>query len=110
MFQSSMNIQHHTQQVNLIKATVSITILFVCSQFEKIHFKIKLITLLPFEKANRFRRQTSCDDYDSGVLLDANENALRPTSVPTNSLDPCDNHLTLERYPCPYQISLNYIC
>ena len=39
-------------------------------------------------------------------MLDANENALGPTSVPTNSLDPYDNHLTLERYPCPYQISL----
>mmetsp|Transcript_41968 Transcript_41968/g.127249 ORF Transcript_41968/g.127249 Transcript_41968/m.127249 type:complete len:187 (+) Transcript_41968:130-690(+) len=46
------------------------------------------------------------DDYNDGVLLDANENALGPTSVPTNSLDPYDNSLTLERYPCPYQIPL----
>ena len=46
------------------------------------------------------------DDYSSGVLLDANENAIGPTSVPTNSLDPYDNHLSLERYPCPYQIPL----
>lgn len=46
------------------------------------------------------------DDYESGILLDANENALGPTSVPTNSLDPYDNHLVLERYPCPYQIPL----
>lgn len=44
------------------------------------------------------------DDYDSGVLLDANENAIGPTSLPTKSQD--DNHLSLERYPCPYQIPL----
>lgn len=43
------------------------------------------------------------DDYDSGVLLDANENALGPASLPTNSLDPYDNGMELERYPCPYQ-------
>jgi len=57
-----------------------------------------ILKLLPYRCAR--------DDYDSGVLLDANENALGPTSVPTNSLDPYDNHLTLERYPCPYQIPL----
>lgn len=45
------------------------------------------------------------DDYSSGILLDANENAIGPTSLPTNSL-PDDNHLLLERYPCPYQIPL----
>ena len=39
-------------------------------------------------------------------MLDANENASGPTSVPSNSLDPYDNHLTLERYPYPYQIAL----
>lgn len=43
------------------------------------------------------------DDYDSGILLDANENALGPASLPTNSLDPYDNGMKLERYPCPYQ-------
>mmetsp|Transcript_35888 Transcript_35888/g.61227 ORF Transcript_35888/g.61227 Transcript_35888/m.61227 type:complete len:395 (-) Transcript_35888:234-1418(-) len=43
------------------------------------------------------------DDYDSGILLDANENALGPASLPTNSLDPYDNAMELERYPCPYQ-------
>lgn len=43
------------------------------------------------------------DDYDSGILLDANENALGPTSLPSNSLDPYDNSMALERYPCPYQ-------
>ncbi|CAB9498548.1 Histidinol-phosphate aminotransferase [Seminavis robusta] len=43
------------------------------------------------------------DDYSEGVLLDANENAYGPTSLPTNSLDPYDNHNTLERYPDPYQ-------
>lgn len=42
------------------------------------------------------------DDYDTGILLDANENSIGPTSVPTGS----DNHLVLERYPCPYQIPL----
>jgi histidinol-phosphate aminotransferase len=46
------------------------------------------------------------DDYSEGVLLDANENALGPTSVPTNSLDPFENHLNLERYPDPYQNAL----
>jgi len=46
------------------------------------------------------------DDYDSGILLDANENSLGPTSVPSNSIDPYDNHLLLERYPCPFQIPL----
>ena len=43
------------------------------------------------------------DDYDTGVLLDANENAYGPTSLPTNSLNPYDNSMELERYPCPYQ-------
>jgi histidinol-phosphate aminotransferase len=42
------------------------------------------------------------DDYDTGILLDANENAIGPTSLPTDSL-PDNNHLVLERYPCPYQ-------
>ena len=46
------------------------------------------------------------DDYSDGVLLDANENAYGPTSLPTNSLDPYDNHNVLERYPDPYQINL----
>jgi len=45
------------------------------------------------------------DDYSTGILLDANENAIGPTSLPTNSL-PDDNSLLLERYPCPYQIPL----
>jgi len=45
------------------------------------------------------------DDYDRGILLDANENALGPTSVPTSCL-PDDNSMVLERYPCPYQIPL----
>lgn len=44
------------------------------------------------------------DDYDTGILLDANENAIGPTSLPTKSQD--ENHLVLERYPCPYQIPL----
>lgn len=46
------------------------------------------------------------DDYTDGVLLDANENSLGPTSVPSNSIDPYDNHMELERYPCPYQFPL----
>ena len=45
------------------------------------------------------------DDYSSGVLLDANENAYGPTSLPTKCL-PDDNHNTLERYPDPYQVAL----
>lgn len=43
------------------------------------------------------------DDYSDGVLLDANENAFGPTSLPSNSLDPYENSNTLERYPDPYQ-------
>lgn len=47
------------------------------------------------------------DDYDKGILLDANENAIGPTSVPTKSINtPNENHLLLERYPCPYQVPL----
>lgn len=46
------------------------------------------------------------DDYSDGVLLDANENAFGPTSLPTKSLDPYDNSNTLERYPDPYQKDL----
>jgi len=44
------------------------------------------------------------DDYSSGILLDANENAIGPTALPTKSSDV--NHLELERYPCPYQLEL----
>ena len=46
------------------------------------------------------------DDYSSGVLLDANENAYGPTSLPSKCLDPYDNYNTLERYPDPYQMPL----
>jgi len=46
------------------------------------------------------------DDYDTGILLDANENSLGPTALPTNSISNNDNHLVLERYPCPFQIPL----
>ncbi|KAL7552875.1 hypothetical protein ACHAWF_016123 [Thalassiosira exigua] len=54
-----------------------------------------VLTLQPYRCAR--------DDYDSGILLDANENALGPASLPSNSLDPYDNGMELERYPCPYQ-------
>jgi histidinol-phosphate aminotransferase len=46
------------------------------------------------------------DDYSDGVLLDANENAFGPTSLPTKNLDPFDNSNSLERYPDPYQAPL----
>jgi histidinol-phosphate aminotransferase len=46
------------------------------------------------------------DDYSDGVLLDANENAFGPTSLPTKNLDPYDNSNSLERYPDPYQTAL----
>lgn len=46
------------------------------------------------------------DDYSDGVLLDANENAFGPTSLPTKNLDPYDNDHSLERYPDPYQKDL----
>jgi len=49
------------------------------------------------------------DDYDSGILLDANENALGPASLPSNSLEPYDNSMELERYPCPYQRSVKQL-
>merc|ERR1719310_2713196 len=48
------------------------------------------------------------DDYADGILLDANENALGPVSLPTTALDPYDNGLSLERYPCPYQRDLKH--
>lgn len=44
------------------------------------------------------------DDYSSGILLDANENSIGPTALPTKSSE--HNHLVLERYPCPYQYEL----
>ena len=40
------------------------------------------------------------DDYDTGLLLDANENSYGPPQGKKN-----DNH-HLERYPCPYQTIL----
>jgi histidinol-phosphate aminotransferase len=46
------------------------------------------------------------DDYSNGILLDANENAIGPTSLPTNSIESNDNHNSLERYPDPYQIAV----
>ena len=49
------------------------------------------------------------DDYSEGVLLDANENALGPTSLPTKNLDPYDNSNHLERYPDPYQMALKEV-
>ncbi|GLD94940.1 hypothetical protein PINS_up003565 [Pythium insidiosum] len=42
------------------------------------------------------------DDYDSGILLDANENSLGPCLGPNNEFQ----QLQLERYPCPYQKDL----
>jgi histidinol-phosphate aminotransferase len=41
------------------------------------------------------------DDYDQGILLDANENSFGPTQPPS-----AGNPLALERYPSPYQIPL----
>lgn len=46
------------------------------------------------------------DDYMEGVLLDANENAFGPASLPTKNLNPYDNSQSLERYPDPYQSAL----
>jgi len=46
------------------------------------------------------------DDYSNGVLLDANENAYGPASLPTKNLEPYDNFQALERYPSPYQLPL----
>lgn len=53
-----------------------------------------ILELLPYRCAR--------DDYTSGILLDANENAFGP---PMDSVD------SLERYPDPYQVPLkNKIC
>lgn len=60
-----------------------------------------VLTLVPYRCAR--------DDYDSGILLDANENAFGPTSLPTSSLNPYDNGMELERYPCPYQLPLKQL-
>jgi histidinol-phosphate aminotransferase len=49
------------------------------------------------------------DDYSEGILLDANENAFGPTSLPTKNLDPYDNSSQLERYPDPYQVALKEV-
>ena len=49
------------------------------------------------------------DDYSEGILLDANENAFGPTSLPTKNLDPYDNSNNLERYPDPYQMALKEV-
>jgi len=49
------------------------------------------------------------DDYSEGILLDANENAFGPTSLPTKNLDPYDNSNSLERYPDPYQMALKEV-
>ncbi|TMW68788.1 hypothetical protein Poli38472_006256 [Pythium oligandrum] len=42
------------------------------------------------------------DDYDQGILLDANENSLGPPLEPHHQL----RQEQLERYPCPYQKDL----
>jgi histidinol-phosphate aminotransferase len=55
-----------------------------------------ILDLLPYRCAR--------DDYSSGILLDANENAFGPP-IANDHDDP------LERYPDPYQIPLkNKIC
>lgn len=51
------------------------------------------------------------DDYDQGILLDANENSLGPPFEADNTL----RNEQLERYPCPYQkdvktLLANYRC
>ena len=43
------------------------------------------------------------DDYDSGILLDANENSMG-SPLPLSITDVCATHL--ERYPSPYQWEL----
>ncbi|KZO92039.1 histidinol-phosphate aminotransferase [Calocera viscosa TUFC12733] len=45
------------------------------------------------------------DDYQSGILLDANENALGP-AIPQAALDREDIELDLHRYPDPAQIDI----
>uniref|UniRef100_A0AAV1VLF3 histidinol-phosphate transaminase n=1 Tax=Peronospora matthiolae TaxID=2874970 RepID=A0AAV1VLF3_9STRA len=42
------------------------------------------------------------DDYDQGILLDANENSLGPPLSGYEQL----RKMHLERYPCPYQLEL----
>ncbi|KZT61732.1 histidinol-phosphate aminotransferase [Calocera cornea HHB12733] len=45
------------------------------------------------------------DDYQSGILLDANENALGP-SIPSAALDKEHLDLELHRYPDPAQVDI----
>ncbi|KAJ8575542.1 hypothetical protein ON010_g3668 [Phytophthora cinnamomi] len=45
------------------------------------------------------------DDYDQGILLDANENSLGPPLQGHETLRAMD----LERYPCPYQPELKKV-
>ena len=44
------------------------------------------------------------DDYEDGILLDANENSLGPVLS-----DSHNNDLQLERYPSPYQVPLKEV-
>jgi histidinol-phosphate aminotransferase len=51
-----------------------------------------ILELLPYRCAR--------DDYSTGILLDANENAFGPP------IEPSENDMELNRYPDPYQIPL----
>jgi len=54
--------------------------------------RINILELQPYRCAR--------DDYSTGILLDANENAFGPPILAA------DEAMTLERYPDPYQIPL----
>nr|CCA20929.1 unnamed protein product [Albugo laibachii Nc14] len=54
-----------------------------------------ILTLTPYRCAR--------DDYNQGILLDANENSLGPP-LSSSEIDLLNEQL--ERYPCPYQLEL----
>jgi histidinol-phosphate aminotransferase len=102
-----MQLKFHLQPLAFILICTK-TKLVVAMAEEKKHDGVRGIAHLLARKNILELQPYRCarDDYSSGILLDANENAFGPTSLPTNSLDPYDNHNTLERYPDPYQIPL----
>lgn len=62
---------------------------------ERIGFDLQALVRPNIWKLKPYR--CARDDYDTGILLDANENSFGP---------PVENTDVLERYPCPYQWDL----
>ena len=61
--------------------------------YDATHDEVRAIVRPNIRKLEPYR--CARDDYEEGVLLDANENPFGPPVSP--------NDLVYERYPCPYQ-------